>query len=211
MSTTVHSRIEEAAHAATHGLGAIASLVGLPILLIAGARSGDPLHLLASLLFGISLVLMYAASTAYHAAPHGTLKQRLKALDHAAIYVLIAGTYSPFLLVTFRDSFGPALMAILWTAALAGVVFKVFAAGRFEKLSLAIYLLMGWAILFVGETVLDTLSPTGLWLLVGGGLAYTVGVAFYTWRSLRFHHAIWHLFVLAGSVLHYFAILFHVY
>ena len=102
-------------------------------------------------------------------------------------------------------------MAILWTAALAGVVFKVFAAGRFEKLSLAIYLLMGWAILFVGETVLDTLSPTGLWLLVGGGLAYTVGVAFYTWRSLRFHHAIWHLFVLAGSVLHYFAILFHVY
>ncbi len=211
MSDRNYSRHEELAHALTHGLGAVASLIGAPFLIYFAAASGQASHIVSAVLFGAALVILYAASTAYHSARPGRWQRRLHMLDHASIYLLIAGSYSPFLMVTFADSFGPLLMVLMWSLALLGVVFKLFTTGRYEKLSLAIYLLMGWAIVFVGPAVFERLPGPGLWLLVGGGLAYTVGAVFYAWQGLPYNHTIWHLFVITGSVLHYFAILLYVY
>ena len=175
------------------------------------APLGDAWHLAGVALFASALVLMFVASTLYHGVKRPRTKVWLRALDHAAIYLLIAGTYSPFLLVSFRDErFGMPLFVGLWLLALAGVIFKVFATGRFEKTSVAIYLAMGWVIVAVAKPVFTTLDTGGLVLLVLGGLAYTVGVIFYRWESLRYHHAIWHLFVIAGAAAHYFAILYYV-
>lgn len=202
---------EELAHWLTHGIGALISVAGLVPLLIAASRHEGSMALLSAWLYGLSLVVLYGASTAYHAVGPGRLQRVLHTLDHAAIYLLIAGTYTPFLLVTFADGFGPPMALGMWIAAGCGVVFKLFATGRFERLSLAIYLLMGWAVLFVAPPVFRTLPAPALWLLVGGGLAYTLGVAFYVWERLHHHHTVWHLFVLAGSLLHYFAILLYVY
>lgn len=205
-----YSTAEELAHTLTHGFGALIALVGLVILVVTVAETRDPWHITGAALFGGALVLMYAASTAYHHAKSPSLKVKLRAVDHAAIYLLIAGTYSPFMLVMFRDSFGLPLFIGLWVLAAAGVVFKIFATGRFEKTSVAIYLFMGWVILFVAKPVFQAMETAGLILLVAGGLAYTVGVVFYRWHSLPHHHTIWHLFVMAGSALHYFAVLYFV-
>jgi hemolysin III len=153
---------------------------------------------------------MYTASTLYHAIPLTRAKRVLRVFDHSLIYFLIAGSYTPFALITLRGPWGWGLLAFVWTLALAGVVFKIFATGRFEKLSLAIYLLMGWAALVAIEPLVEAMHPGGLALLAAGGLTYTGGVAFYVWQRLRYHHAIWHLFVLAGSVLHYLAVYLYV-
>ena len=207
----LYSAAEERAHTLTHGIGALLSLIGAGVLIGAVAPLGDPWHLAGVALFASALVLMFVASTLYHGVRRPRTKVWLRALDHAAIYLLIAGTYSPFLLVSFRgESFGMPLFVGLWLLALAGVIFKVFATGRFEKTSVAIYLAMGWVIVAVAKPVFSTIDTGGLVLLVLGGLAYTVGVIFYRWESLRYHHAIWHLFVIAGAAAHYFAILYYV-
>lgn len=205
-----YSSAEELAHTLTHGFGAVIALLGLVVLVVTVAETRDPWHITGAALFGGALVLMYAASTAYHHAKSPSLKLKLRAVDHAAIYLLIAGTYSPFMLVMFRDSFGLPLFIGLWVLAAAGVVFKIFATGRFEKTSVAIYLFMGWVILIVAKPVFLAMESGGLFLLVAGGIAYTVGVLFYRWHSLPHHHTIWHLFVMAGSAFHYFAVLFYV-
>lgn len=207
----LYSAAEERAHTLTHGIGALLSLIGAGVLIGTVAPLGDAWHLAGVALFASALVLMFVASTLYHGVKRPRTKVWLRALDHAAIYLLIAGTYSPFLLVSFRDErFGMPLFVGLWLLALAGVIFKVFATGRFEKTSVAIYLAMGWVIVAVAKPVFTTLDTGGLVLLVLGGLAYTVGVIFYRWESLRYHHAIWHLFVIAGAAAHYFAILYYV-
>ena len=207
----LYSAAEERAHTLTHGIGALLSLIGAGVLIGAVAPLGDAWHLAGVALFASALVLMFVASTLYHGVKRPRTKVWLRALDHAAIYLLIAGTYSPFLLVSFRDeSFGMPLFVGLWLLALAGVIFKVFATGRFEKTSVAIYLAMGWVIVAVAKPVFTTIDTGGLVLLVLGGLAYTVGVIFYRWESPRYHHAIWHLFVIAGAAAHYFAILYYV-
>lgn len=205
-----YSTAEELAHTLTHGIGALIAVLGLVVLVVTVAETRDPWHITGAALFGGALVLMYAASTAYHHAKSPALKLKLRAVDHAAIYLLIAGTYSPFMLVMFRDSFGLPLFIGLWVLAAAGVIFKIFATGRFEKTSVAIYLFMGWVILFVAKPVFQAMETGGLILLVAGGLAYTVGVVFYRWHSLPHHHTIWHLFVMAGSAFHYFAVLYFV-
>jgi len=197
----------------THGFGVLLSIAGLVILVAKATLYGDPWHIVAASIFGSTLVLMYAASTLYHSIPANPLpgaKRVLRVLDHSLIYFLIAGTYTPFTLITLRGPWGWGLFAFTWGLALAGVVFKIFATGRFEKVSLAIYLLMGWCAIVAVEPLLGALPPAGLWLLLGGGLTYSGGVAFYVWTSLRYHHAVWHLFVLAGSVLHFFAVLLYV-
>lgn len=201
---------EEIAHAITHGLGIVLSIVGLTVLVARAALYGGPLHIVAASVFGATLVLMYTASTLYHSIPLPRAKRVLRVIDHSLIYLLIAGTYTPFTLVTLGGRWGWSLFALIWALAVAGIAFKILATGRFEKVSLAIYLGMGWCGILAIEPLWKNLAPGGIALVLAGGLVYSVGVAFYVWERLRYHHAIWHLFVLAGSVLHFFAVLLYV-
>ena len=204
---------EEIAHALTHGLGVVLAIAGLTAMVARATLYGNTWHIVGAAIFGTTLVLMYAASTLYHSIPAATLpntKKVLRIIDHSTIYFLIAGSYTPFTLVTLHGPWGWALFAWTWGLALAGVVFKVFATGKFEKLSLAIYLGMGWCVIVAIKPLLRSLESGGLILMLAGGLAYTGGVVFYVWEKLRYHHAIWHGFVLAGSVLQYFAVFFYV-
>lgn len=207
---TLYSLGEEIAHSVTHGLGVVASIVGLCVLVVFAALHGGPTEIVAAAVFGSTLILLYTASTLYHSIPLPQTKSVLRVIDHASIYLLIAGTYTPFTLITLAGPWGWSLFATVWSLAAVGVAFKVFYTGRFEALSLIIYLAMGWCGVVAARPMLDTLPVPGLWLLLAGGLAYTGGVAFYAMKRLRYHHAIWHLFVLAGSVLHYFAVLLYV-
>lgn len=201
---------EDVADAVTHGLGAVLALVGLVVLVARAAVVGTHWHVIAASIFGSTLVLMYTASTLYHAIPLPRAKRVLRIIDHSLIFFLIAGSYTPFALITLHGPWGWTLIAVIWSLALAGVWFKVRATGRYEKLSLSLYLAMGWCALFTIKPLVQALEPAGLALLLAGGITYTGGVAFFVWERLRYHHAIWHLFVLAGSVLHYFAVLLYV-
>ncbi len=206
----IYSMGEEIAHGVTHGIGALLAVAGLAVLTARAAIHGDGWQMLSVSVFGAALVLMYTASTLFHSIPLPRTKHVLRVLDHCLIYVLIAGTYTPFTLVTLRGPYGYALFALVWTLAVAGIVFKVFTTGKFERLSLAVYLVMGWCVLLVVKPLLAALPEGGLWLLLAGGLSYSLGTVFYRWESLRYHHAIWHVFVLAGSAFHYFAVLLYV-
>jgi hemolysin III len=201
---------EEIAHALTHGLGVVLAIIGLTVMVARASLYGTQLHVIGASIFGATLVLMYTASTLYHSIPLPRAKKVLRIIDHSTIYLLIAGTYTPLTLVTLSGTVGWIVFATVWSLAFVGVVFKIFATGRFEKLSLAIYLGMGWCILLAIKPLWRTLETGGLILLIAGGLAYSGGVAFYLWERLRYHHAIWHAFVLAGSVLQYFAVFFYV-
>lgn len=204
-----YSVLEERLHSISHGIGAVLSLAGLVILLVLaslGARV-DPWKVVGISLYGASLVLLYTASTLYHGLRHPRLKRLFQHLDHCAIYLLIAGTYTPFLLVNLRGPTGWTLLATVWSLALAGIACKLAWPHRFEALRVAIYLLMGWLIVLAGDALSASLSATGLALLIAGGLTYTLGVIFYAVRAIPFNHAIWHLFVMGGSICHYFAVL----
>ena len=204
---------EEVAHALTHGLGVVLAIAGLTVMVARATLYGNTWHIVGAAIFGTTLVLMYTASTLYHSIPAEQLpdaKKLLRIIDHSSIYLLIAGTCTPFTLVTLNGAVGWALFSTVWGLALVGVVFKIYATGRFERLSLAIYLGMGWCVLGAIRPLARTLDTGGLVLLIAGGLAYTGGVVFYVRERLRYHHAIWHGFVLTGSVLQYFAVLFYV-
>lgn len=215
MSTTsrgeyLHSPSEEIAHAATHGLGALLAIAGLVVMLVVAARSGDVWHVVAAAIYCSSLVLLYLSSTLYHAMPSSKAKRVLQAFDHGAIYVLIAGTYTPFTLVTMRGPWGWTLFGVVWGLALAGIAQELVFRRRFRWISLVFYLAMGWLIAIAAKPLADNLPSKGLFLIALGGLFYTAGIYFYVSRRVPYHHAIWHLFVLAGSVCHYFTILFYV-
>lgn len=201
---------EEIAHASTHGFGAVLAVIGVVVLVARATLYGNHWHVIACSIFGATLVLMYTASTLYHAISLPRAKRVLRVLDHSLIYFLIAGSYTPFTLVTLHGFWGWTLFTFTWVLALLGVWFKIMATGRYERLSLALYLAMGWCALVAVKPLVQALQPGGIALLLAGGLTYTGGVAFYVWERLRYHHAIWHLFVLAGSVLHYFAVLLYV-
>jgi hemolysin III len=198
---------EEFASALTHGLGATAALAGGAILVTLAALHGDRWQLGAAIVFGIALLALYVASTLYHSVQHPVAKGRLKVFDHCAIYVLIAGTYTPFTLVGLRGTVGWWLFGAIWTLALAGVIFKLFYTGRFKRLSTLIYVAMGWMIVIAAKPMLAALDAWTLGWLLAGGLSYTLGTYFYHRESIRYSHAIWHLFVLGGSVSHYIAVL----
>ncbi len=200
-----HAR-EELASALTHGLGATAALAGGAVLVTLAALHGDAWQLGAAIVFGIALLLLYLASTLYHSIHHPLVKGRLKVFDHCAIYVLIAGTYTPFTLIGLRGPVGWWLFATIWSLALAGVVFKLFYTGRFKKLSTLIYVAMGWLILVAAKPLFAALDTWTLGWLIAGGVAYTLGTVFYHRPAMRYSHAIWHLFVIAGSVCHYVAV-----
>lgn len=198
---------EELANAWTHGLGATAALAGGAVLVAFAARHGDGWQLTGSIVFAASLLLLYLASTLYHAIQHPVAKGRLKVFDHCAIYVLIAGTYTPFTLIGLRGTWGWSLFATIWVLALAGVVFKLFFTGRFKRLSTLIYVAMGWLVLVAIKPLWGALDAWTLGWLFAGGAFYTLGTVFYHRPGLRYSHAIWHLFVVAGSVCHYVSVM----
>jgi len=204
------SYAEELANATTHGVGLVLSVIGWIGLLVLAGLTGDGWDLAASAVFGGSLVFLYASSTAYHSVRTARLKRRMRVLDHVAIFLLIAGTYTPFTTLLMRDGWGWTLLAGVWGLALAGLLFKLFSKHRYHPAATSLYLLMGWlGVLFV-DPVSAALPIGGLLLVGAGGLAYTVGVVFYGWHSLRYSHAIWHVFVLVGSLCHYFAVALYV-
>jgi hemolysin III len=201
---------EEIAHSATHGLGSVLSIVGLVAMVLVSERSGDVRHVVASVVYGVTLILLYLASTLYHGIPSPRAKRVLKVLDHSAIYLLIAGTYTPFTLISLRGAWGWTLFGLIWSLALLGITLKVADIGRFKWLSIVLYLGMGWLVVVALKPLIAAVSPAGVRLVFFGGVSYTLGVLFYTWRRLPYHHAVWHLFVLAGSLFHFFAVFFYV-
>lgn len=209
----VYSLGEEIAHAVTHGIGVLLSIVGLAVLVAFASLRGSTEHVVACSVFGASLVLLYTASTLYHALPGPTLpraKRVLQVLDHSGIYLLIAGTYTPFCLVTLGGSLGWILFGVLWTVAVLGIVGRATLPRVARRFSLALYLAMGWSALSVAGPLFSSLPPGGAVLVVAGGLAYTLGVPFYAFQRLPYNHAVWHVFVLLGSTLHFFGVLFYV-
>jgi hemolysin III len=212
MSTVAprYTRGEEIANSVIHGVGVALSVAGLAVLVAFASLRGNAWHIVACSIFGTTLILMYAASTLYHAIQHPTGKKVLRVLDHAAIFLLIAGSYTPFTLVNLRGPWGWSLFGVIWGLAILGVAFQVTILRRWAAASVTVYVLMGWAVVAAIKPMLAAVPPSGLLLLLFGGLCYTGGVGFYVWRRLPYHHALWHLFVLAGSAFHYFAVLFYV-
>ncbi len=196
---------EEIANAVTHGLGVLLSVGAGAVLITLAALLTDVWHVVGASVFVGSLVLLYSASTLYHAIPHANARRHLQTFDHCAIFVLIAGTYTPFLLTGLRGPWGWSLMAVIWALALVGVVFKLFFTGRFRGLSTAVYILMGWLVVVAFGPLRAALSPAALVWLFAGGIAYTAGTLFYL-SHRRYAHAVWHGFVLAGSVCHFAAV-----
>jgi hemolysin III len=206
----IDSGREELANAITHGFGLLLSLVGAIALIAVSILHGTAWHIASCGVYGFTLVLLYLSSTLYHAisAPH--LRRTLQLFDHSAVYLLIAGTYTPFTLVNLRGGWGWTLFGVIWGLTLAGIVFKYLALGRFPVLSTPIYLLMGWLVVLGIKPVLTFVSLHGFLWLLGGGLFYTVGVFFFASKRIPYSHAIWHVFALCGSVCHYWAVFFYV-
>ncbi len=196
----------ELANVVTHGAGLVASVAALTLLVIAAARGGDAWEIVGAAIFGTTLVLLYLASTLYHAVESPIARARLKVFDHAAIYLLIAGSYTPFMIGVLRGGWGWSMLGVIWGLALAGVVFKLFLTGKYQKLSTLIYVLMGWLVLIAAVPMFNLMSGPTLGWLVAGGVTYTAGTLFYHNERLRHAHAIWHLFVLAGSLCHAIAL-----
>jgi hemolysin III len=201
---------EELANSLTHGAGALLAIAGLAWLVTVAALRGDAWHVVACSVYGAAMVVLYTASTLYHAIPTPRVKRALRAFDHASIYLLIAGTYTPFTLVSLRGPWGWSLFGTVWGLAVVGIVLSVAFPGRFRALSLVLYVAMGWVVVVAVKPLLAALPAGGLVLLLLGGLAYTGGLGFYAWRRLPYGHAVWHLFVLAGTVLHFVAVLLYV-
>jgi len=206
-----YSLAEEIANSISHGIGCIFGIVGLVLLLTQAVEMRADITAITSYsLYGGSMILLFLASTLYHAIPHQKAKLWLKKFDHCAIYLLIAGTYTPFLLVGLKSPLAQGLMVVIWSLALAGIIFKLTIAHRFKVLSLITYLSMGWLSLVVIYQLATKLSAGGVWLLAAGGIVYSLGVIFYVSRRIPYNHAIWHGFVLGGSILHFCAIYFYV-
>jgi len=201
-----YSAGEEVAHVATHGVGAIASGAGLAVLLVYSTRFGDVRQVVSTAIFGATMILLYSASTVYHAVSSPRARHVAKILDHASIYLLIAGTYTPFALLALRGAWGWALFAAVWSLALAGVAMEAFWVYRAKWVSAVAYLAMGWMIVLAGPRLLAGLPRGALPLLVAGGLLYSLGTAFYVMKRVRYAHAIWHGFVLAGTTCHFLAV-----
>ncbi len=199
------------ANAITHGIGAVLAIVGAVILIVVASEHGTSWQVvLGCAVFSTTLVLVYLCSTLYHSLVRTKARHVFHILDHASIYLLIAGTYTPFCLVTLRGTLGWTILAVEWSLAVAGVIFKSFAVGRFEIASALVYLAQGWFVVVAVVPLIHALGWQGLLWLGAGGAAYTLGMIFFALDRLRYFHALWHLFVLAGSVAHYFAIYFYI-
>lgn len=197
---------EERLNVWSHAIGLILSVAGLSLLILRALDSEDALVLVSAVIFGASMILLYAASTCYHNCKKEGLRYKLKILDHISIYILIAGTYTPFSLITLRGTIGWILFGVAWGLALAGVILKLFFTGRFRTLSTIMYVLMGWLIIFAIKPLMENIPLEGLYWIIAGGVSYTLGAVIYSIRSIKFNHAVFHLFVLIGTFCHFMAI-----
>ena len=200
----------EFANSVTHGCGLVLSVVGLVVLVAAAAQFGRAREVVSCGVYGCTLILVYLSSMLYHGSRRLSYRRLLRTLDHIAIFLLIAGTYTPFVLIALRGVWGWSLFAIIWLLAAIGVTLELSSFHRHRHAMIVLYIAMGWVGLIALKPLTAALPGAGLWLLFGGGISYTLGVAFYVWRSLRHHHAVWHLFVMVGSVLQYLAVLWYV-
>lgn len=208
--TREQSQAEELANSVSHGIGLVAALVGTPFLIVHAARHAEAAFIVGASIFSATVIFLYLASTLYHALPTGKAKRVFRVIEHSAIFLLIAGTYTPFTLGVLRGAWGWSLFGVVWGLALAGVGLKVFDKAAHPVLSTGLYLLMGWVVVIAVDPLLAVMPTDGLLLLLAGGLSYTVGVAFFVTDSrLRYGHLIWHLFVIAGTTCHYFAVLWY--
>jgi hemolysin III len=205
-NTYTYTRREEWVNALTHGIGAVFALAALVLLIVFASARGTAWHVVSYAVYGTTMLLLYLSSTLVHAVPEGKVKDVFETFDHASIYLFIAGTYTPILLTILRSPLGWTLFGIIWGLAACGVLFKVFYTKRFVFLSTLGYIAMGWLIVFLWRP-LAAVDPANLRLLLAGGLCYTLGSVFYVWRGFPYHHAVWHVFVLAGSAAHFAAIL----
>ncbi|WP_027415524.1 PAQR family membrane homeostasis protein TrhA [Aneurinibacillus terranovensis] len=207
VTTHVFSKGEEIANSIIHGIGALLSIPALVLLVVFSSRFGNAWYIVSFTLFGVTMLLLYLSSTFLHALPQGKAKDLFEIFDHSSIYFFISGTYTPFLFIAVKGWLGWTLFAVVWGIAVGGTVFKCFFVKRFLFLSTLLYVVMGWLIVFAWNSLVLNINPTGLALLVTGGVLYTVGAVFYVWRGFKYHHAVWHLFVLGGSIAHYFSVL----
>jgi hemolysin III len=205
-----YSSIEEKINILSHAIGFILSMVALVLLVRHAVLHGDVWHIVSFSIFGSSLIILYAASTFYHSAKNPELRNRLKIIDHASIYVLIAGTYTPFTLVTLNGPIGWVIFGTSWGLALTGIILKLFFTGRYNLVSTIMYVLMGWIIVFAIKPLIHNLPVEGLWWLVAGGISYTVGAILYSIKKIKFNHGIFHVFVLSGSFCHFMSVFFYV-
>ena len=207
---TYYPLLEEKLNIISHAFGFLLSIAALVVLVVRACMVGNAWHIVSVSVFGTSMILLYAASTIYHSAQSEKWRYRLNVLDHASIYVLIAGSYTPFALVTLNGPVGWVIFGIIWGLAITGVVLKLFFIGKFPHLSTAMYVGMGWLVIFAMKPLIDNLHIGGLYWLVAGGIAYTVGALFYSIKKIQLNHAIFHLFVLLGSICHFSAVFFYV-
>ena len=204
------SFVEEVWHSVTHGIGLLFSIVALSVLVAFASIKGSAIDIVSVAIYGATLIILYGSSTLYHAITHTKVKRLMQKFDHSAIYFLIAGTYTPILLVAIGGAEGWTIFAIEWSIAIVGITLKFLYTSRFELLSLVAYVVMGWLIVFILDTFKNSIDPVGFWLIVAGGVAYTGGIIFYVKDNITHFHTIWHLFVMLGSVLHFFAVLLYV-
>ncbi len=207
--TRIYPLGEEIMNSITHGIGAALSVAGLTILVVLAVMSGNVRQIVGFSIYGASLIILYLASTLYHSFQKPEVKHVLKIIDHAAIYLLIAGTYTPFLLVGVQGAWGWTMLVLIWGLAILGISFKALFIDRFQKLSVLGYVLMGWLSVLIIKSLLDTIAVGGLIWLAAGGAIYTIGVIFYSLKRIPYMHGVWHLFVLGGSICHYFAVLLY--
>ncbi|MCG7376966.1 MULTISPECIES: hemolysin III family protein [Paenibacillus] len=208
-NTYTYSRREEVANAVTHGIGAALSVAALVLLIVFSSMKGTAWHVVSFTIYGITMLMLYTNSTLVHALKEGKAKDLFEFFDHSSIYLFIAGTYTPFLFIAVRGTLGWTLFGVIWGIALFGVIFKAFFTKKFLFMSTIFYIAMGWLIVIAWQPLVAAIPSGGIVLLVTGGLMYTLGTLFYVWRGFPYHHAIWHLFVLAGSILHFFAVLLY--
>ena len=212
VSTTLHRTPtvgEEIANSLSHGIGLTLAIIATPILIIAASRNGTVLNIVGVTVFAASMIALYFSSTVYHALRHEKAKRFFRVLDHGAIFLLIAGTYTPFTLGVFRGPWGWTLLGLIWGLAIFGLTMKAIFGTRFSRLSVVLYLVMGWLVVIAGPQVLQKVPLSGLAWILAGGIAYTAGVGFYAAHRVRYAHFAWHLFVLAGTVCHFFAVLWY--
>ena len=207
-STHVFSKEEEISNSITHGIGVILSIAALVVLIVFASLYGNVWHVVSFTLFGATMLLLYTSSTLLHALKPGRAKDFFEIMDHSSIYFFIAGSYTPFLLVAVQSATGWTLFGIVWGLAIAGTIFKAFFVKKFLFTSTLLYVVMGWLIVFVWNDLVAAIHPTSLILLIIGGLLYTVGAIFYIWKLFKHHHAVWHMFVLSGTVCHFFAVIY---
>ncbi len=201
---------EETINAVTHGLGAVLSLGGLAVLVVMAALHGTAIHIVSCSIYGLTLFLLFLSSTLYHSFSNPRVKHVLRIIDHASIYLLIAGSYTPLTLVTLHGGWGWSLFGVIWGLAAAGIIFQVFFIGRFRLVQTLVYIAMGWLVVIAGRPLVAHMAAPGIIMILAGGMCYTVGAVFYILKKLPYSHAVWHLFVLGGSICHYFAILLYV-